>query len=542
MVREVNRPVRVLASLVLSLGVTVSCPVVAQTQPAGHFEELIVRSGDTLTSVFRRAEIATANERIEYRIVNLAGGAHHLNDIQAGDRIIIRRAPFQRHRLDYLLYQIDLARCLEIVRVKDTFSAAIYPCDDWYFSHLAELGFIERPPEPLTAERHLRMDVTGGESFYDFLSDMDAAADVADFVDADRRLERIQVGDTFFIRQDRNRRIQSVRFCRGRPTANEPTCVVLERQGRSVKRSEPETRSRVRATAVRISSSWIDDARQAGVDSSLIAKVRLVLTASLDFAFERLRPDDRISIAYEEEVVDVPAEFLEQSGRASSAAVEGRKALLAVRFIPYRPGNGRQEVMLTQYRLEEGDVRFFSSDGRDRSKRFLLQLLNCEYLGEYVKRDSDPARVSGKGIFFPANVGLPVCASGGGEIVELRPRPNDRSVDKNFGRYVAVKHKGGYITRYANLAEVHPGLRLGTRIDQLQVIGFVGSSAMDAPGLWYQMERLVSQVDRVLLSPKAIRDIGLVPGDDIPQQRIPEFHAQRERYLVAMERASHAAP
>lgn len=49
-------------------------------------------------------------------------------------------------------------------------------------------------------------------------------------------------------------------------------------------------------------------------------------------------------------------------------------------------------------------------------------------------------------------------------------------LDQLRGRQVWIQHAGGYISRYAHLADVEPGLQVGSRVNQGQVVGSTGNS------------------------------------------------------------------
>jgi murein DD-endopeptidase MepM/ murein hydrolase activator NlpD len=59
-----------------------------------------------------------------------------------------------------------------------------------------------------------------------------------------------------------------------------------------------------------------------------------------------------------------------------------------------------------------------------------------------------------------------------------------------YGRVVDIKHNNGYMTRYAHLSAFGPGVRVGTRVSQKQVIGRVGASGFaTGPHLHYELRR-----------------------------------------------------
>ena len=101
--------------------------------------------------------------------------------------------------------------------------------------------------------------------------------------------------------------------------------------------------------------------------------------------------------------------------------------------------------------------------------------------------------VSAKGVYndgvnIRAASGTPVMASLDGEVAFVG------SGLKSFGNLVLIKHKNGWITAYAHLAEVD--VTEGQRVDRGTVIGAVGvSGRVDSPQLHFELRRARTPVD-----------------------------------------------
>jgi murein DD-endopeptidase MepM/ murein hydrolase activator NlpD len=63
----------------------------------------------------------------------------------------------------------------------------------------------------------------------------------------------------------------------------------------------------------------------------------------------------------------------------------------------------------------------------------------------------------------------PVVASGAGTVIKARNLGND-----SYGKYVELRHQGGYTTLYAHLHEL--SVRVGQKVESGQRIGLVGQS------------------------------------------------------------------
>jgi murein DD-endopeptidase MepM/ murein hydrolase activator NlpD len=65
-----------------------------------------------------------------------------------------------------------------------------------------------------------------------------------------------------------------------------------------------------------------------------------------------------------------------------------------------------------------------------------------------------------------------------------------------YGKMVEIRHFNGYTTRYAHLRGYGPGIRVGTRVTQKQVIGYVGATGLaTAPHLHYELRKNGRAVD-----------------------------------------------
>src|SRR3989442_15896220 len=95
--------------------------------------------------------------------------------------------------------------------------------------------------------------------------------------------------------------------------------------------------------------------------------------------------------------------------------------------------------------------------------------------------------------------------------------------DGGYGLAVRVRHRSGYQTLYAHLSRFGHDVRAGTRVNQRQVIGYVGSTGLSTgPHLHYE----------VIKGGRRVNPLGekFIPGDPIPRAERTEF----ERYTRAL--------
>jgi murein DD-endopeptidase MepM/ murein hydrolase activator NlpD len=93
--------------------------------------------------------------------------------------------------------------------------------------------------------------------------------------------------------------------------------------------------------------------------------------------------------------------------------------------------------------------------------------------------------VSGKkrphrGVDYAASIGTPIKAAGDGKVIH-------RAKKGGYGHTVIIQHAQGYTTLYAHLSRYSKSARLGSKVKQGQVIGYVGQSGLaTGPHLHYE--------------------------------------------------------
>jgi murein DD-endopeptidase MepM/ murein hydrolase activator NlpD len=99
-----------------------------------------------------------------------------------------------------------------------------------------------------------------------------------------------------------------------------------------------------------------------------------------------------------------------------------------------------------------------------------------------------------KGVDFGVPIGTPVMAAGAGTIAFM-------GVQHGYGNFVLVNHGNGYATAYGHLSHFAPGLHIGSRVRQGQMIAKSGMSGMaTGPHLHYEI-----RVNSVQVNPTTVK-------------------------------------
>jgi murein DD-endopeptidase MepM/ murein hydrolase activator NlpD len=134
------------------------------------------------------------------------------------------------------------------------------------------------------------------------------------------------------------------------------------------------------------------------------------------------------------------------------------------------------------------------------------------------------------GIDYAAPVGTPVRAAGDGKVVEMnRKRGN--------GRYLKIRHtNSAYESYYLHLSRYAQGVKIGSKVRQGQLIGYVGASGYaTGPHLDYRIKK-----DGVFVNPRKVK---LPPAKPVAEDNRNAFLALTERYDRTLDRLpEEAAP
>ena len=127
-----------------------------------------------------------------------------------------------------------------------------------------------------------------------------------------------------------------------------------------------------------------------------------------------------------------------------------------------------------------------------------------------------------RGVDFAAGPGTPVQTTGNGVVIE-------RARQSTYGNTIVIRHPNGWTTRYAHLSGFAVGISVGSRVDQGDVIGYVGMTGLaTGPHLHYEM-----RVNGTLEDPLAIE---LPAGDPVPTDQWEVWEAQSRTRLALLDR------
>lgn len=128
--------------------------------------------------------------------------------------------------------------------------------------------------------------------------------------------------------------------------------------------------------------------------------------------------------------------------------------------------------------LQDGEVLFYNERGKSLEGAFLKAPLDYFRISSRFSnsRYHPVLKIyrAHHGVDYAAPVGTPVYAIGSGTVIAKGYQ------GKGGGNYLKIKHNGTYTTSYMHLSRFEKGVKIGSRVAQKEVIGYVGSTGLSS--------------------------------------------------------------
>lgn len=166
------------------------------------------------------------------------------------------------------------------------------------------------------------------------------------------------------------------------------------------------------------------------------------------------------------------------------------------------------------YRFEnDGRADYYSSEGKSLRKAFLKAPLSFRRISSYFSKGRYHPVLKiyrpHHGLDYAAPTGTPVSAAGDGTVLFAGRKGQ-------YGNLIIVRHSNGYKTYYGHLSRIGKGVRKGTRVDQGEVVGYVGATGLaTGPHLHYEM-----RVNNRPINPLSLK---IPHGKAIPPSLMADF-------------------
>jgi murein DD-endopeptidase MepM/ murein hydrolase activator NlpD len=219
-----------------------------------------------------------------------------------------------------------------------------------------------------------------------------------------------------------------------------------------------------RYVATTIQHSLYLAAKKAQLSDKVIHQFTDLFAWNIDFAKE-LRSGDRFVLLFEE--------------HHAGDELIGSGNIIAAKFV----NRGKIHTAIRHVDTQ-GNVDYFNEDGESVRKAFLRYPVKHTHISSSFnpKRLHPILKITRPhyGVDFAAALGTPIKAAGDGIIEKRESRGG-------YGNMIQIRHNATYKTLYAHMLRFAKDLKVGSRVKQGQVIGYVGQTGLaSGPHLHYE--------------------------------------------------------
>ena len=310
-----------------------------------------------------------------------------------------------------------------------------------------------------------KIEILQGDTFVSILENLNFKQkkiyEIISKIEESYDLKKIKTGEIISVFENNFAEIKKIEFFKNNETI---ISVNLDKEI-NLNIKELTKNSFIESKEYTISESLFSDGIKNDVSSDILVKIIRLFSFDLDFQRD-IRVDTVVSISYEfDEIVETGR--LEYNDIKYASIIIDGKQLEYFKFI-----------------TDDGYVDYFNREGKNVKKSILKTPLDGARISSNFGMRKHP--ISGfnkmhKGVDFAAPTGTPIYAGGNG-IVEYVGR------NGGYGKYIRIRHNNGYKTAYAHLSNYKKGISKGVRVNQGEVIGYVGSTGNSTgPHLHYEI-------------------------------------------------------
>ncbi|MSQ20862.1 MAG: M23 family metallopeptidase [Betaproteobacteria bacterium] len=260
--------------------------------------------------------------------------------------------------------------------------------------------------------------------------------------------------------------------------------------------------TQVQARAGVVRNSFFASADAVGIPESIATRLAEVLSAEIDFHRD-FTNGDRFTAVFE--TLHYEGRLLRTGRLLGAEVVRGGKSHRAVWF------------------EQAGTHGYFTPDGKSLRSAFLRSPLEFTRISSGFEQRYLPGTKSWqthKGIDYAAPTGTPVRATGSGTVEFV-------GAQAGYGNVVILSHAGGVTTLYAHLSEIAGELKKDARVNQAEVIGYVGSTGWaTGPHLHYEYQVRGQHVDPLSKS--------LPSSTPVPSVLAAQFQSKTASYVARL--------
>jgi murein DD-endopeptidase MepM/ murein hydrolase activator NlpD len=153
-------------------------------------------------------------------------------------------------------------------------------------------------------------------------------------------------------------------------------------------------------------------------------------------------------------------------------------------------------IKLYRWQSDDGEVDYFNEKGESSRKALMRTPIDGARLSSGFGYRRHPILGYSKmhqGVDFAAPTGTPIFAAGFGQIERI-------GWVSGYGNSMTIRHNKEYSTLYGHMSGFAPGMTVGKRVNQGDIVGFVGSTGMSTgPHLHYEVHVASKPIDPLSL-------------------------------------------
>jgi murein DD-endopeptidase MepM/ murein hydrolase activator NlpD len=274
------------------------------------------------------------------------------------------------------------------------------------------------------------------------------------------KLGRLFPGQTVAVRIE-NAKLKALQF-----DADEQHRVVLNASGAELNEKviELPLQYRTQSSSVKIGHTLFGSATAAGMSDALVVQMVDIFNFDIDFA-QDIQPGDSFSVVWNQ--VYRNGEKLRDGEILAATFINGGKRFEAYRFVH-----------------DDGGIDYLRENGRSLRKAFIRTPVDFTRISSKFSSGRQHPILglmrAHKGVDYAAPTGTAIKASGAG-VIKFHGWQN------GYGNVIHIQHGGHVETVYGHMSKFAPNLRVGSKVTQGEIIGYVGMTGLaTGPHLHYE--------------------------------------------------------
>ncbi len=186
--------------------------------------------------------------------------------------------------------------------------------------------------------------------------------------------------------------------------------------------------------------------------------------------------------------------------------------------------NRGEDLSAVYFKPEGRQGGYYAPDGRSLKKQFLKSPLKYTRItsGYSLKRFHPiyKKHLAHRAVDYAAPRGTPIYAVSDGEVINV-------SRNARSGKHIKLKHRNGYESSYSHLSKYGGGMSHGVKVQQGQIIGYVGATgAATGPHLCFHLRKNGRSIN-----PLTFQSPG---GPDLEEENREAFHLVAQQKMRAL--------